>query len=152
MFTNISWLEYITFVFVSLIIYYVIVGLKFYSYALRLMLLRHKKLLEGSQLQQLQPELFASPKKYTSVADDTDDPKVEIEKLTTEIKSIIKEAASQNYIKEEFILSLQILLREYLYLKNSPFFAGINNLIASECEKNGYIKLSAEERVMLWDE
>jgi hypothetical protein len=28
----------------------------------------------------------------------------------------------------------------------------INNLIASECEKYGYIQLSAEERVMLWNE
>ncbi len=99
-----------------------------------------------------QPELFPSYKKCTPPLQETDDTFQQVEELTTSLKEVIAVAVDKQYIKEEFILSLQLLLKKYQYLKGLPFLVAINNLIASECEKYGYIQLSAEERVMLWNE
>ncbi len=99
-----------------------------------------------------QPKLFPSYKKYTPPLQETEDTFQQVEELTTSLKEAIAVAVDKQYIKEEFILSLQLLLKKYQYLKGLPFLVAINNLIASECEKYGYIQLSAEERVMLWNE
>jgi FtsZ-interacting cell division protein ZipA len=99
-----------------------------------------------------QPELFTSHQKYTPRIPETDDMSRQVQELTARLKEAISQAVNKNYIKEEFILSLKFLLKKYYFLKESPFLVPINNMIESECEKYGYIQLSAEERVMLWNE
>jgi hypothetical protein len=100
-----------------------------------------------------QPELFTSIQKYAPrQAEKTDDTLQKVQELTAALKEIIAQAVDRNLIKEEFIPSLQSLLKKYHFLKISPYLGLINNMIASECEKYGYIQLSAEERVMLWNE
>jgi len=84
--------------------------------------------------------------------EETDETFEQVQELTVRLKEVIAAAHSKNYIKEEFIYSLQHLIRKYQFLKGSPFMVAINNLIASECEKQGYLLLDAEERVMLWNE
>jgi hypothetical protein len=74
-----------------------------------------------------------------------------VQQLTAGLKEVIAQGYNKHWIKEELILSLQLLLKKYCFLKSSPFMGAINNLIASECEKYGYIQLSADERVMLWN-
>lgn len=98
-----------------------------------------------------QPELFPSHKSYAPPVQEIGDTFQQVEELTTKLKTVIADAASNNTTKEEFFLSLQLLLRKYHFLKGSPFPVAINNLIASECEKYDFIHLSAEERVMLWN-
>ena len=68
------------------------------------------------------------------------------------LKDAISDAASKNYNKEEFTFLLQLTLKEYPALKGSPFQDAINNLIASECDKHSFIRLSAVELGMLWNE
>jgi hypothetical protein len=98
-----------------------------------------------------QPELFTASKN-TSAITESDDTLQQVQELSARLKEVIAEGCNKSFIKEEFILSLQLLLKKYHFLKGTPFWANINNLIASECEKHGYIRLSAEERVMLWNE
>ena len=100
----------------------------------------------------IQQELFDLQKRYKPSPEEVDDTFQKVEVLTSRLKLIIEEAASKNYIREEFILSLRVELKKHYYLIGSPFVVAINNLIAAECEKYRYIKLSAEERVMLWNE
>ncbi len=167
MFTNISWTNYIAIIALLLIVYYAFVGIKFYPNELRQFILSKRKLVtgftshktatyedEGStfQVQQTQAELFPSHINYTPPAQETDDTFQQVEELTANLKEVIATAADKKYIKEEFILSLQHLLKKYQFLKGSPSRAAVNNLIAFECEKYGYVHLSAEERVILWNE
>ncbi len=167
MFTNISWANYIAIIALLLIVYYAFVGIKFYSNELRQFILGKRKLAAGFtshktatyedesstfQVQQTQAKLFPSHINYTPDAQETDDTFQQVEELTASLKEAIAVAVDKEYIKEEFILSLQLLLKKYQFLKGSPFLVAINNLIASECEKYSYIQLSAEERVMLWKE
>lgn len=167
MFTNTSWLEYLVFVTIVLIVYYLYVGLKFYSQQLRLILSGKRKLFTATEHNNLQPEdtydnapllqgeeqqeLFVSEKKYASSIKEIDDTFQKAEELAALLQESIAYAASKNYIKEEFILSIQLLLKKYHVLKGTPYLVDVNNLIASECEKHGYILLNAEELVMLWE-
>ena len=167
MFTQISWSDYIEAVLVLLIIYYSAVGLKLYAQELKLVFSGKQKLpmhtaapdtdLEDEQdqtssFQNVQSELFSSSKRYMPCEQDTDETFEQVQDLTARIKQVIAEAISKHLIKEEFILSLQLLIRKYQFLKGPPFMVAINNLIVSECEKLGYLMLDAEERVMLWNE
>ncbi len=172
MLSSISWTEFLGIVVLLLVAYYIVIGVKFYSYAIRQFILGNRKLVTNTTthktpthedesltfpVQQTQAELFPSHKNYTpSHADDTleqaRDMLEQVQELAAGLKIAIEQAVNKNYIKEEFVLSLQLLLKKYQFLKGLPFLVAINNLIASECEKYGYIQLSAEERVMLWNE
>jgi hypothetical protein len=167
MFTSISWAAYIETVLVLLLIYYPVVAFKFYGKEMKIFLSGKKKLpirrssteanvedeqIQNSSLHDIQSELFSSPKRFMPSEQETDDTFEQVLELTAQLKEVISEATSKNYIKEEFTLSLQLLIRKYQFLKGSPFMVAINNLIVSECEKHGYHSLDAEERVMLWNE
>lgn len=168
MLNNISWGTYVSVSLLLLLVYYVVVGAKFYSNEIKALLSGKTKLsfrtasntsLQDDEepttgLTQMQSELFTPNGTYTPIyEDETSDITLEqVRELTHCIKDAIAEAVEKNYIKEEFILSLQLLLKKYSFLKGSPSLGALNNLIASECEKYGYIQLSAEERVMLWNE
>ncbi len=103
-------------------------------------------------LPEAQPEQNTSYQKHTPSIVQTDDAVQKIEELSSRLKESITMAADKNYGKDEFILSLKHLLQKYQFLKSSPQIGLINILITSECEKYGYIQLSAEEQVMLWNE
>jgi len=167
MLTNISWGNFIAFTTLLMIVYYLCIGVRYYSKEL-LRLFSFKKIFPTysafmksdakidndtiSQDQEIQPESLTSHNKYMPSHEDTEDSFLQVEELTSGLKKVIAEAVSNKYIKEEFILSLQLLLKKYQYFKGSSLLATINNLIVSECEKYGYIQLSAEEQVMLWNE
>lgn len=75
-----------------------------------------------------------------------------VDELISKLKSAISEAVSKKYSKQEFIFLLQLTLKEYSILKRSPFQVAVNDLITSECEKFGFIRLSAVELMELWNE
>ncbi len=167
MFNSISWAEFVAFVTLLLILYYLFIGVKFYFHELKQLMAGNKKIsphlangnddrqtkeIKDLDLQEVQPELFTSHQKYSPAIKEADDTFQQVEELTASLKEAIAVAVDKEYIKEEFILFLQLLLRKYHFLKTPTFLVAINNLIASECEKYGYIQLSAEERVMLWNE
>jgi hypothetical protein len=147
-------------------VYYIFVGAKFYLKEIKDLLTGRNKLSfrassavsvqddeePNTDVQQVKPDLFASETKYVPAFEEINDAVEQVKELTNSLREAIAEAVEKNYIKEEFILSLELLLKKYAFLKGSPSMAAINNLIASECEKYGYIQLSAEERVLLWNE
>lgn len=168
MLNNISWGTYVSVSLLLLVVYYVVVGAKFYSNEIKALLSGKTKpsfrTASTTSLQddeepttesaQVQSELFTPDENYTPMyGEEASDTTLEqVRELTHCIKDAIAEAVEKNHIKEEFILSLQLLLKKYSFLKGSPSLGALNNLIASECEKYGYIQLSAEERVLLWNE
>ncbi len=103
-------------------------------------------------LPEAQTEQNTFHEKYTPSIVQTDDAVQKIEELSSKLTEAIAIAADKNYSKDEFIVSIKDLLQRYQFLKSSPQIRLINILITSECEKYGYIQLSAEEQVMLWNE
>ncbi|RPD44044.1 hypothetical protein [Paracnuella aquatica] len=165
MLNNISWANYLSFVILLLVMYYAVVGVKFYSQEIKDLLSGKTKLrfrsttsnysgdeVTNAEGQSLQSELFPSNLNYVPATEEPNDTLQQTKELTHSLRETIAEAVEKSYIREEFILSLQLLLKKYSFLKGTPSLSAINNLIASECEKYGYVQLSAEERVMLWNE
>lgn len=158
MFTNISWTTYITFVALLLTVWYLIIGLRFYFSDLQILLSGKRKTdaqIEGKELRftQNDDQLADNQKAPTNLSkEQTNHLFEEVETLSAKLKDAVSDASSKNYNKEEFSFLLQLTLKEYPELKGSPFQVPINNLIESECEKQGFIRLSAVELEMLWVE
>ena len=161
MFTNISWANYIIFVVLLLAAWYIIIALKFYFRDLQNILsgktklaLRgaHKEYSSNKGEQISNSDISEFDHKFLPNEQETDNLFQVAEELTSKLKDAISDAESKNYNKEEFTFLLQLTLKEYSVLKNSPFQVAINNLIASECDKHSFIRLSAVELGMLWNE
>ncbi len=162
MFTNISWTNYIIVVILLMVIYYIIIGIRFYSHDFKNLLSGNQKfkLSPSTRLSDMQndnnpadeqepPEMFQAGSAF---AETTDETFLEVEHLIVRLKEAIANASGKRYVKQEFFLYLQLILKEYPVLKNSQFQSVINELIISECAKYGSITLSEEEVVALWNE
>lgn len=164
MFTNISWTNYIVVIILLLAIYYIFIGIRFYSRDFQqLLTVRRKgKIRSGDDIVENMPQNnladpFEQPESELAVSDSSfaqtsDDTFQDIERLIIRLKEAIADAGTKQYIKEEFFLLVQLILKEYPDLKDSPYQSAINELIISECGKYGSIAISEEEVVMLWDD
>lgn len=163
MFTNISWTNYIIAVILLLVIYYIIVGIRFYFYDL-------KNLFSGNQnftsspsngIPELQNDsnLIAPEQAQSEIDKDRNtfhetnhEISLEVEHLIIKLKEAIADASNKKYIQPEFFLYLQLIIKEYPMVKNSQFQRVINELIISECGKYGSVMLKEEEVASLWNE
>ncbi len=156
MFTNISWTDYFVAVVLLLAIYYLFVGVRYYSADL-------KDLISGKQRpnfrvalpRDLSDESILSteenyPNESPAFETTADDDFAEVEHLIERVKGVIADASGKKLIPQEFKQYLHLVLREYPNIKNSPLRSSINELIASECEKYGAVTLSEEEVELLW--
>lgn len=70
--------------------------------------------------------------------------------LENEIKLSLEEGQQRKLIKEEIIMSLQILLNNYYDLKLSEHKNSINKYIVEECQNICSIHLNEENVNQLW--
>ena len=156
MFTNISWTNYLVAVLLLLTIYYLFVGVRYYSADL-------KDLFSGKQNPDFRTALsndtdgeniLRTEENYTNerpaFAITTDDDFAEVEHLIDRLKSVIADASGKKLIPQEFRQYLQLVLQEYPNIRKSPIRSSINELVASECEKYGAVTLSDDEVELLW--
>lgn len=161
MLVSITWSEYGVIILAALVVYYTVLVILYFKnevLSLRFKKEQHKNNLssEGNELYQADKELnsFSQNKidDDISLVQETDETFQQVVELTASLKDAIAMAVDNEYVKEEFILSIQLLLKKYHFLKGSLFEEAINDLIISECEKYRSIHLSAKELVMLWKE
>ena len=156
MFTNISWTDYFVAVVLLLAIYYLFVGVRYFSADL-------KDLISGERNPNFRDVLpnDTSDESILSTEENypgeshafeptTDDDFAEVEHLIERLKGVIADASGKKLISQEFRQYLHLVLREYPNIKNSPLRSSINELVASECEKYGAVILSEDEVEMLW--
>ena len=67
-----------------------------------------------------------------------------------ELKEFITDIAGRSYVKEEVIMGLQIITRNYKKLDGSPYQQSINDFILHQSEENCSIHLSAEDLKRIW--
>lgn len=157
MFTNISWTGYLTVVAILLAIYYLYVGVRYFSDDL-------KDLFTGKQKLKLKPslpdkgeaaELLTLGKSRlasSSFEETTDDEFTKVEHLIERLKEVIADASRRKLIPQEFKQYLRLVLKEYPSVRYSPLRSSINELIISECEKLGAATLSELDVELLWQD
>ena len=156
MFTNISWTDYFITVTILLAIYYLFVGIRYYSEDI-------KDLLSGKRKLNLNTALpYNSIGEYPSTIEGnshpseasfeekTDEEFIEVEHLIERLKALIADASRRKMIPQEFKQYLSLVLKEYPSVKNSSLRASVNELIVSECEKCETVTLKEEEVDLLW--
>lgn len=153
MFTNVSWGSYLAAVGILLLIWYLLLILKFYSKDLRELFSGEKKLKfpilkktsNKFEIQRDQKSLSAS---FSEPFDTLQD----AEELSIRIVQTIEESSQMNLSKEQFQNYLKMVLHEYPYVKISSLRDNINNLIVSESEMHPQFYLTFVEADTLWEE
>jgi len=72
--------------------------------------------------------------------------------ITKRLKNVISDATQKKLVKQEFEDSMRSALLAYPLLRDSPYRSSVDELIVSECEKQGSILLTQQEVEALWDE
>ncbi|MFH6957247.1 hypothetical protein ACHRV1_07555 [Flavobacterium aquidurense] len=159
MFTNISWGNYIIVVILLLASWYLFVGFRFYFDELKEVISGKRKLqfrgfenpsYEGSKSELNYQEAPETVSEQTYLAE-FDTTFQDVDALVARLKTFIADAAKKKLVKKEFTYYLQLLLREFPSVKNSPFNSSISELIVSECDKLELINLTQKEAEALWE-
>lgn len=158
MLSHLSWAGYWEAVIVLLVIYYLFVGIRFYSAEIK-GLLDHPALQNnaGNGL----PDQLVYPEQETqanglpdevSYSDDTypDEDILEADELTIAVKALIMAASGKPYAPDQLIPQIKAAFKTHSVLKDSPYRPAINELVASECERTGVGELTEDEVDEWW--
>ena len=143
MIKQVTWAEYFTYLATGLAIYYAIVLFLYYRGDL-LQLLSGRRKLVIAKPQGDEPGLISNTSSDIA-AEGNEAMFGQANQLISELKEVFQ----NDFIKEELIMALQVKLREYPALKETPFKISINNYIERESEKCS-IRLSEEDLRVLW--
>jgi hypothetical protein len=151
MLSSISWSQFFTTLFLLLVIYYFFVISLFYKKEIfRFFIARPKP--DGFPFYREANGMPLSDGETTKrkAADDTVQSQ-DLTELLNNLTSLLTTAAKAKTIKEELVMALQILLRDYSYLKDLPIKAEINQHVFAEVQNICSITLSEAEMKMLWN-
>ncbi|UBM59585.1 hypothetical protein LAG90_02810 [Marinilongibacter aquaticus] len=157
MFTQISWTDYLLAVSILLAIYYLFVGVRYFSGDLKDLLTGKRKLTLKTSPSPGFPEHpplqnVTSENNPATPNEETDDEFAEVEHLIEKVKAMIADALGKQLVKEEFRQYLRLVLKEFPSVKTSVLRSSVNELIVSECEKQGIGAFNEEEVDALWSE
>ncbi|WP_418499040.1 hypothetical protein [Flagellimonas sp.] len=154
MFTQISWTDYLLAVSILLAIYYLFVGVRYFSGDLKALLAGKRKLtLKTSGFPQNEPlQTEVSEDISVTTDEDSDDEFAEVEHLIEKVKAMIADALGKQLVKEEFRQYLRLVLKEFPSVKTSVLRPSVNELIVSECEKQGIGAFNEDEVDALWSD
>lgn len=149
MFTNIPWSSYLTLIGILVIIWYLILILKFYSTDLKKILSGKKKLKIPSFKNNSQNS--KEPKSISASFSESFDTLDDAEQLASRIIQATEESAEKKLSKEQLQNYLSMVLEEYPHVKISSLRQSINKLIVSESEKHPALLLTLSEADSLWE-
>ncbi len=154
MFSQISWTDYLLAVTILLAIYYLFVGIRYFSGDLKALLSgKRKHILKTSGFPRNEPfQNTASEDNPVTSNEEADDEFAEVEYLIEKVKTVVTEALGKQLVKEEFKHYLRLVLKDYPNVKTSGLRPSVNELIVSECEKQGIVAFNEEEVDALWSE
>jgi hypothetical protein len=125
----VSWKTFLSIIFILSLLYYLSLVLLFYKKEV-IRLIRTKQVVTQPSDAQL--------------------PNTLIHELLEDLKQLFLKASRQGYPKEELILALQVLLRNYRSLKGGALEPEISNHIRTVCSEICSISLSDLELGRLW--
>jgi hypothetical protein len=147
MFNNISWQDYLVGVSLTLTVYYVAIGLRFYSVELKTLLTRKAKF-RDPETQFIEDEIPLTRERQDAYTEDEEYAK--LEKLLSSLKSVIEDAGRKKYVLAEFKQFIRKVFNQHPGVKVSNFRSAVNEFVVSECEKSD-LSITEEQIDMLWE-
>lgn len=143
-FSGISWKGYMAAVIILLILYYLVIGVRYYR----------KKILDfltGKGINKR--ETFGSaPIEKKNHGKEAEHLFARTRELTERIKDTMKIAHAQDYPKYQLLSLIKSLIAEYSEIKTPAITGAVNNAIISESSKYEIYHFKEEELGELWDE
>lgn len=143
-FSGISWKAYLVAVIIFLIIYYLVIGLRYYRK-------EFLDFLSGKGINKRETSGSAPVEKRNN-GKEAEHLFARTKELTDRIKDTIGVAHAQNYPKYQLLSLVKSLIAEYAELKNPAITRAVNNAIISESSKYEAYHFREEELGELWDE
>ncbi len=140
MLSSVSWSEYITTIIITLAIYYLLIGYRFYW---------HDLLAVTANIKQPQAFSISEFETQTETADSKDVPTVE--SFADEIKAYLQEAANNQLERNIVVYGLCSIANKYTQLKTSEYGYALEELIKSETETYCAFTLHKQELVKIWN-
>ncbi|THD32408.1 MAG: hypothetical protein DI588_07240 [Flavobacterium johnsoniae] len=156
MLTDITWKDYLIGVSISISIYYVFVGLRYFYPEIRGLLGTKSKVCDSHGIygrtdsEQVEEEDLEA--RINSIEAFTDDDFAEVEHLIERIKQALAYSPADKVEKAELQHCLRLMFSDHPCIGNSSLRYSINELVATECEKYRTAALSQEEVDELWKE
>jgi hypothetical protein len=140
----ISWQQYFLFIGCATAAYYITIGLLYYRGEI-LYFLSTKKIFP-----QALPLSSNSPVVSEFNSDEKQGLMPYVHDLVNELQHTLSTSGRKRLIKEELIMSLQLLLKKYGMLNDTLFVQSINKFIESEAENSCSIHFNEQELKSLW--
>jgi hypothetical protein len=153
MFSNISWLEYLTFIAVSALIYYVFVLVTYYRYDL-LQTIKAKQPASVNTLNFTADSIHQSGSPV--IGEDFQSKMMEVsqsqivQSLIDEVRAYLEEARRDETSKEVLLQCLSLIAGKYPSLANSEYRNSIDQFLINEAEANCAVLLSEDEVSGVW--
>lgn len=152
MFSNISWFEYLTFIMVSALVYYVFVLFTYYRYDL-LQILKAKE--DGVEVEEKFRPKFEFQQEHAPgihLKNPYPSPDISqiIQSFTDETAAYLKEAAKNKVAKENMLFSLGKITHKYPSLASSEFKESLNQFIINQTETYCAMCLNEEDLNKMW--
>lgn len=151
MLSNITWGEYFATVGLAMTAYYLYVGTRYYPSELKRVLSSRKNENDADETVLVEPEAsdqFESTDEFSM--ESGIDEFSEVESLIAAVTGTIEKASKKDMVIGEFKQMLRMVLKERNHLADSPYRQSINQLIVSECDKQGTFTLSEKEVDVMW--
>jgi hypothetical protein len=146
-----SWAEYWTVVIAGVAVYYAIVFLLLFRNGLLTKPPFKRPVI--SKAQQPLPAVAPAPAlQGKSVAKLQNEAEIEnqLKKLTEELLQFLQDIAGRSYIKEEIIMGLQVIIREYKEFSETNYRSDIDDFMKVETENHCSVDLSDDEIERVW--
>jgi hypothetical protein len=150
MFQKFSWTEYWTVVIAGVAVYYAIVFLLLYRNGLLTKPSFKRPVSPKMQrpLPAVAPPATQQGKSVTKLQNE--EIENQLNKLTDELLQFLQDIAGRSYIKEEIIMGLQVILREYKEISETNYRSDIDEFIKVETENHCSVNLSDDEIKCVW--
>jgi len=150
MLNNISWASYVFAISIIVVIYYIFVILLFYRRELQNAFFKSHKSQYHSELSidglSMQEKGFDKAEQSSEAAEQT----VPLPDFLLTLQNLVSTGASNNFPKEEILMSLKLKLQQYHSFKDSGHQVTINQYILTAFESICSIHLSEEDISALW--
>lgn len=159
MLNSITWSSYLLTVITLLVLWYLFIGLRYYSSELKEILQGRKKIsfpLRGSRLKSnsLQPfrQDECSRTNLNEAFEESFATLDEVKELSVRLTAAVTESAELKRSNLEFKNYIRLILSDYPYVKISSLRSNVNILLALDSEKYPELLLTSSEADELWED
>ncbi len=159
MLNSITWNSYLLTVITILVLWYLFIGLRYYSFEIKEILQGRKKIsfpLRGSRGQNysLQPlkQDESSRTNLNEAFEESFATLDEVKELSARLTAAVRESAELKRSNLEFKNYIRLILSDYPYVKISSLRSNVNILLALDSEKYPELLLTSSEADELWED